>query len=143
MRSVKLTPRVCAILIWLVSALALPFISQARQQDKSKGNPTQKMPCEGGLLNKRVTVEARPVYPAAAREKGVAGNVAVRVWVDEEGKVYKAVECMGPRLLLPATIDAAYDTRLSPTLISGTAVKVSGLLLYVFKREEATGKLMK
>ena len=71
------------------------------------------------------------------------GTTGVRcLAVDENGKVYEATACSGHKLLRQAAVDAAYQTQITPTIISGKAVKVGGILLYEFKLEEGKSGLV-
>jgi TonB family protein len=98
-------------------------------------------PCTGGVLNSRVIAEAGPHYPSEARRMRLEGTVAIRVRVNESGEVYEATRCQGPELLQMAAIAAAYKTRLSPMVLQGVPVKVSGLLLYLFKLKEKRAQM--
>lgn len=89
----------------------------------------EMMPISGGILNARAVSKPAPVWPQEARQ--VNGTVTVRILVDEEGKVIKAVAMSGPAQLRPAAVEAAYKTRLSPTRLSGKPVKVMGVLTYI------------
>ena len=93
-------------------------------------------PCDGAVLNRRVLIPSQPAYPQKARRAKAEGNVIIRVHVNEEGRVYEASACVGHRLLRRAAEDAAYRTRLSPTLLSGQPLKVTGVLVYGFKLDE-------
>jgi hypothetical protein len=70
------------------------------------------------------------------------GTVAIRVRVNESGDIYEATPCLGSELLQNAAIDVAYKTKLSPTVLQGLPVKVSGLLLYLFKLKEKSARLI-
>ena len=59
----------------------------------------------------------------------------VRVIVAETGKVLSADIVSGPKQLWLAAIDAARKARFNPTLIGGTAVKITGILTYNFVEE--------
>ena len=95
------------------------------------------------VLNSKVIAESRPTYPKKAKEEKVQGSVVVRVRVDEEGKIYEATPCQGHTLLQHSSITAAKRTMLSPTVLSGSAVKVVGVLVYIFELSEETGRLLK
>ena len=58
--------------------------------------------------------------------------VVVQVTVDEEGKVISASAVSGHPLLRQAAVQAAYQARFSPTLLSGQPVKVTGTITYNF-----------
>lgn len=92
-------------------------------------------PVEGGILNSKAIDLPAPSYPAEARKVHASGQVQVKVLVDETGRVMTADAIFGPETLRMAAIEAARKARFAPTLISGTAVKVSGILTYDFKAE--------
>ena len=113
--------------------LTCPAPAQVRKDDDEVRCPA------GGsfsVLNGRAIKMPAPVYPEEARRKGVTGSVAVFVVVDEEGRVIKALACVGPRELRQAAEEAAYKARLRPTMLSGVAVKVRGMLSYAFPMKE-------
>ena len=95
-------------------------------------NPQPAAKVSGGVLNGRALNKIKPVYPAAARESGASGVVEVRVVFDETGKVIWAKAISGHPQLRQAAEDAAWQTKFSPTILSGQAVRTSGLLLYNF-----------
>jgi len=57
----------------------------------------------------------------------------VQVDIDEKGKVTGAKDlCEGLPYLDEAAIKSAYNSRFSPTLLSGVPVKVKGVIVYNF-----------
>jgi len=86
----------------------------------------------GGVLNGKLISKPEPEYPDAARAARAEGVVVVQVVVDEEGKVINASAVSGHPLLQQAAVNAAMQARLSPTLLSGQPVKVSGTITYNF-----------
>ena len=58
--------------------------------------------------------------------------MAVQVLIDESGRVVSASAVSGHPLLRAAAVSAAQGARFSPTLLSGQAVKVSGVITYNF-----------
>jgi outer membrane biosynthesis protein TonB len=58
--------------------------------------------------------------------------VAVRVLIDENGKIAEAKAIYGPKLLRKAAEDAAREARFSPTQLSGQPVQVTGVINYTF-----------
>ncbi len=86
----------------------------------------------GGVLNGKATSLPKPPYPAAARAVRAAGAVSVQVLISETGSVVSANAVSGHPLLRPAAVAAARGARFSPTLLSGQAVKVSGVITYNF-----------
>jgi TonB family protein len=92
-------------------------------------------PVEGGILNSKAIELPAPVYPDEARKVHAAGQVQVKVLIDETGRVMTADAIFGPEMLRMAAIDAARKARFAPLVIAGSAVKVSGILTYDFKDE--------
>jgi len=86
----------------------------------------------GGVLNGKATSLPKPAYPAAAKAIHASGSVVVQVTIDESGRVISASAVSGHPLLKAAAVSAAQGARFSPTLLSGTPVKVSGVITYNF-----------
>jgi TonB family protein len=98
----------------------------------SDTNPQPPAKVAGGILNGRALNMIKPGYPAAAREAGASGKVEVRIVFDETGKVIWAKAISGHPQLRQAAEDAAWQTKFSPTILSGQPVKTSGILVYNF-----------
>ncbi len=86
----------------------------------------------GGVLNGKAVSLPKPAYPPAAKAVRAGGSVSVQVLIDEEGRVVSASAVSGHPLLQQAAVAAARGARFSPTLLSGQAVKVSGVITYNF-----------
>jgi TonB family protein len=86
----------------------------------------------GGVVNSKATNLVKPPYPAAARAVRAAGAVNVQVTIDESGNVISASATSGHPLLRAAAVQAARSSKFSPTLLSGQAVKVTGVIVYNF-----------
>jgi TonB family protein len=98
----------------------------------SDPNPAPPARVSGGIVNGRALNGIKPSYPADARETGASGRVEVRIVFDETGKVIWARAISGHPQLRQAAEDAAWQTKFSPTILSGQAVKTSGILIYNF-----------
>lgn len=86
----------------------------------------------GGVLNGKATSLPKPPYPAAAKAVRAGGAVSVQVLISESGSVISANAVSGHPLLRAAAEGAARGARFSPTMLSGQAVKVSGVITYNF-----------
>jgi TonB family protein len=86
----------------------------------------------GGVLNGKATSLPKPAYPAAAKAVRAGGAVSVQVLISETGSVISASAVSGHPLLRAAAEGAARGARFSPTMLSGQAVKVSGVITYNF-----------
>lgn len=96
-----------------------------------KPKPVPKQ-ISGGVLNGKATSLPKPPYPPAARAVRASGAVSVQVLIDESGNVVSASAVSGHPLLRAAAVQAARGARFSPTMLSGQAVKVSGVITYNF-----------
>jgi outer membrane biosynthesis protein TonB len=85
------------------------------------------------LINGRARSLTIPTYPRGlARILG--GRVFVAVRIDEEGKVIQAKTVCGvlePDLVEPS-LNAARESRFTPTLLAGKPVQVNGAIVYNF-----------
>jgi protein TonB len=88
-----------------------------------------------GVLNGMALSKPQPAYPAVAKAARVSGSVAVRVFVNEEGRVVTAEAESGHPLLRQAAVSAAFRAGFEPVLLSGRPVKFSGVLVYNFSLE--------
>lgn len=86
----------------------------------------------GGQVNGKAKMLAKPAYPDAARAANAQGAVTVQVLIDENGKVAAAQTLEGHPLLHFAVRDAACRSNFVPTQLDGKPVKVSGTLVYKF-----------
>lgn len=66
-----------------------------------------------------------PEYPKEAREKGVEGEVWVKMWIDTLGRVTKAfIEKTPDQALSYAALDAALKTKFKPAMLDGQPIGV-------------------
>ena len=87
---------------------------------------------EGGVVNGWAVRLVQPEYPTVAKGAHAGGQVQVQVLIDETGKVISAVAISGHPLLHGAAIEAAKESKFTPTIRSGVAVKVRGMIIYNF-----------
>jgi len=89
---------------------------------------------EGGVINGRAVYKPQLEYPFAAKMSRAQGIVKVRVTVDETGRVIaaKVFDTSPHPSLSRASEAAARGARFTPTLLSGTPVKVNGIITYRF-----------
>ena len=99
----------------------------------SPGGATQAP--SGMILNGRALSLPKPAYPEAARERGLAGVVIIKVTIDETGKVVSAQDMCGESSYLSEScVEAAYKARFSSTKLAGKPVSVYGVIQYNFVR---------
>lgn len=93
---------------------------------------TSDRPYSDGVLQGMALSKPVPRYPDAARAARIEGTVRVRIVVGEDGSVLTAKAVSGRELLRNAAVDAACRSSYAPTLLSGTPVKVVGVISYNF-----------
>jgi len=86
----------------------------------------------GGVLTNSATHRVQPTTPPLARAANITGSVVVEVMLDEAGAVIAANAISGHPLLKAAAVDAARQWQFSPTMLSGTPVKVVGAITFNF-----------
>ncbi len=85
-----------------------------------------------GVINGSAISLPKPPYPPAAKAVRASGAVNVQVTISEDGSVISANAVSGHPLLRAAAAQAARSAKFAPTLLSGQAVKVTGVIVYNF-----------
>jgi TonB family protein len=126
--------------------LSLSTFAGAAQTDKQAKTPVQILygestpderrrgPLISGILNMKVVSEVLPAYPQKAKDKGIEGTVEVQVLVNEDGEVIFANPLSGPEELWAESVKAAVGSRFPPATLSGEPVKITGRLIYEFRK---------
>lgn|GEM_PF-856797 len=96
------------------------------------GKGAQGTVISGGVLNAKAISKPEPAYPPIAKAARASGTVTVQITVDETGKVIGAKAVSGHPLLQQAAIQAAYQARFMPIMVTGRPVKVTGIVTYNF-----------
>lgn len=96
--------------------------------------PKPAAPKSLGVINGKASSLPKPPYPAAAIAVKAEGEVKVQVMIDETGRVVSAAAVSGHPLLRREAERAAMNARFSPTTLSKVPVKVTGMIVYNFKR---------
>jgi TonB family protein len=87
-----------------------------------------------GVINGEAKHLPIPAYSQLAKMAGASGLVKVQVTLDETGKVVAASAVEGHVLLRREAEQAARNARFSPTILNDTPVKVTGVIIYNFKK---------
>jgi len=94
--------------------------------------PAEPRTISKGVINGQASYLPRPAYTPLAKAAHASGLVTVQVLIDENGKVISAHALNGHPLLVKEAVQAAYQARFTPTMLSNQAVKVSGVITYNF-----------
>ena len=92
----------------------------------------------GGVVNGKAINLTVPAYPVAARATGL---INVQITIDESGNVISASAVSGHPLLRQAAEQAARKSTFAPTMLSGKAVKVTGIIVYNFANPQDAGNI--
>jgi protein TonB len=99
---------------------------------KKDPEPIRRTTVSGGVLNGQAKSLPKPPYPKPAQLMNISDSVSVQVTIDEQGNVISAKAVSGHILLRPAAEQAARQAKFGPTLLTGQAVKVTGVIIYKF-----------
>jgi TonB family protein len=90
---------------------------------------------KSGVVNGKAINLAKPAYPSEAKQALAQGTVHVQVIIDEQGNVIYACAMKSDHYTLTEAAEtAAYRSKFAPTLIDGKPVKITGALIYNFRR---------
>jgi protein TonB len=84
------------------------------------------------VLQGKAIERRTPNYPPLAKQIHLSGSVSVEVVIALDGRVEVARAISGHPLLVTAAVDAARGWRFEPTLLNGTPVRVSGVIVFNF-----------
>jgi TonB family protein len=76
----------------------------------------------GNLVPAKVLRSTPPIYPNAARQSGIEGDVVVRADIDETGKVTGAQVISGLAVLRQSAVDAVRGWKYQPATLNGQTV---------------------
>lgn len=94
----------------------------------------QTGPVTGTVVNGTRVAMPKAAYPKMAQRLGVEGTVSVTIVIDITGNPISACAKEGPELLALNAEAAAFQARFTPTTINGVPVRVSGTVIYNFKK---------
>ena len=103
-------------------------ITQARAEDNR-----QPLKLTSTVLQGKASVRRTPDYPPLAKQIRLEGSVSVEVMIAPDGHVESARAVSGPAILVKAAVDSAYGWRFEPTMLNGTPVRVTGIIVFNFK----------
>ena len=132
--------------ILFLSILVLSTIvgfAQTKQQGKnpvdllygpSTPDERRQGPLIAGVLNMKAAFDSLPAYPQKAKDMHIEGRVEIQVLVNEDGDVIFANPLSGPEALWANSVKAAVAARFQPSTLRGAPVKVTGRLIFDFKK---------
>jgi protein TonB len=97
-------------------------------------NRTVRLPSY--VLQGKAIVRRTPDYPPLARQARMEGSVSVEVMISPDGRVESARAISGSAIFRSVAANAAQSWRFQPTLLNGTPVQVTGVIVFNFKLSE-------
>ncbi len=88
------------------------------------------------VLQGKAIERRTPIYPPLARQIHLQGEVSVEVIISPEGRVESARVVSGHPMFAQYAREAALGWRFEPTFLNGVAVRVTGVVTFVFKLNE-------
>jgi TonB family protein len=88
----------------------------------------------GNVKEPQVLSHVAPVYPLAAKETGIYGDVVIQTTVDQKGNVVNAKVVSGPVMLRQPALDALKRWRYAPSTLNGQPISVAMLVTIKFSK---------
>jgi protein TonB len=111
-----------------------------RPQDPPKPQPRpdnqNPVRMSSTVLQGKAIERVVPVYPELVRRIRLQGDVSVEVIISPEGRVESARAVSGHPMLVGVAVDAARRWRFEPTFLNKVPVRVTGVIVFVFKLDE-------
>lgn len=109
----------------LIFGFAFTVCAFASQQDTTprSASQAQSSPVQDSTTLERIKYEP-PIYPMGAREKGLQGEVRLRLEISETGDVQKVDVISGEPIFAQAAVLAAKKWRFKPYIRGGKPIRV-------------------
>ena len=88
----------------------------------------------GQVKEPKLLSSTLPIYPAAARNANIQGDVVIRATIDKSGRVTHTEMVSGPTMLRQAALDALIRWKYEPSKLDGQPVSVQMLVTIKFHR---------
>ncbi len=97
-------------------------------------NPSAAAPTGGKVTQPRLIWSTPPVYPVAAKQNDIQGDVKIDATINESGHVAKMKAISGPFLLQQPAMDAVRQWKYEPSTLDGKPVAVQLVVTVQFRR---------
>jgi TonB family protein len=104
------------------SSAALPNIAGNSPNLAPPPEPAKRVRIGGVMVPAKVVRSSPPLYPSAARQSGIEGDVVVSAQIDEHGNVTGVQATSGLAILRQAALDAVKSWKYQPATLDGDAV---------------------
>ncbi len=107
-----------------------PYPPKVQTRMADNGKP---LPVSSFVLQGKAVARVVPVYPELPKRIRLQGEVSIEVIISPEGRVESARVVNGHPMLVSSAREAARGWRFEPTFLNGVAVRVTGVITFVFK----------
>jgi TonB family protein len=123
----------------------VPTVASAPRPDPPKPQPaaqpapavdTRPVRIPSSILQGKAIERRKPIYPIIAKQIHLQGDVSIEVMIAPDGRVESARVVSGHPLLADKAKEAALGWRFQPTLLNNVPVRVTGVIVFVFKMGE-------
>jgi TonB family protein len=123
----------------LDAAMTAPNIGSALPGMPGSANalpppPSAPVRVGGELKEPKLISTIAPVYPIAARQASIDGDVVIHAVIDKNGSVAKADVISGPAMLRQAALTAVLRWKYAPSVLDGQPVSVEITVTVKFRR---------
>jgi TonB family protein len=94
---------------------------------------TRPMRIPSSVLQGKAIERRKPIYPPLAQQIRLQGDVSIEVMIAPDGHVESARIVSGHPMLADKAREAALGWRFQPTLLNNVPVRVTGVIVFVFK----------
>jgi protein TonB len=88
----------------------------------------------GELKEPKLISTTAPVYPIAARQASIDGDVVIHAVIDKSGNVSQADVVSGPAMLRQAALNAVRRWKYAPSVLDGQPVSIETTVTVKFRR---------
>jgi TonB family protein len=117
------------------NALAdIPSSSSAASLPLPTIQPDGPVKVGGHVQEPKLIATAMPVYPLAAKNAGIQGDVVVETTIDKDGNVAGTRVISGPAVLRQSALDALRKWKYEPSKLDGQAISVQMMVTIKFRK---------
>jgi len=114
-------------LLAVLACAGLCVLAAAQTADTPK-----RLRVSSGVAQGLKTHDVSPIYPPAARNAGIQGDVILQATIDTKGHITNIRAVQGDPILVKASIDAVKEWRYRPYVFKGEPVEVETTIKIVF-----------
>jgi TonB family protein len=112
----------------------IPSSSSAASLPLPTIQPEGPVKVGGQVQEPKLIASAMPVYPQAAKNSGIQGDVVVETTIDKDGNVAGMSVVSGPAVLRQSALDALRKWKYEPSKLNGQPISVQMMVTIKFRK---------